>query len=118
MNCVNHPDKEASGTCTYCGQFFCKDCLVNVKGKMVCKNDVSRVLDEATTGASRATKMEADMEAIKNAGLRNQQSPIIINNNNNNNSVSSSAAASAAGGFSGGVYYRCIGYIFSWLVGG
>ena len=119
MNCVIHPDKEASGTCTYCGQFFCKDCLVNVKGRMVCKNDVSRVLDEATTGASRATKMEADMEAIKNAGLRNQQSPIIINNNNNNNnSVSSSAAASsAAGAFGGGAYYRRMHWLYFFLVG-
>ena len=110
MNCVNHPEKEASGTCTYCGQFFCKDCLVNVKGRMVCKDDVSRVLDEATTGATKATKMAADMEVLKNAAVKgNQQSPIIINNNNNNSASSSAAASAAAAGGSGGGsygYYR------------
>jgi hypothetical protein len=116
MNCVNHPDKEAFGHCTYCGRFFCKDCLVDVKGKMVCKDDVSKVLDEATTGATKETKMASDMEVLKNAAMRNQQSPIVINNNNNN-SASSSAAASAAAG--GGGYYRQrrMHWLYFFLVG-
>jgi hypothetical protein len=122
MNCVKHPDKEAAGTCTYCGQFFCKDCLVNVKGRMVCKDDVSRVLEEATTGVTQETKMASDMEVIKNASLRGQQSPIVINNNNNNNnSASSSAASSAAasgGGFGGGYYrYRRMHWLYFFLIG-
>ena len=29
--------------CTYCGKPFCKDCLVEVKGKMYCKNDLDKV---------------------------------------------------------------------------
>ena len=37
MNCTNHENVEASGMCTYCGKPFCKDCLVEVKGKMYCK---------------------------------------------------------------------------------
>ena len=36
MNCTNHENVEASGMCTYCGKPFCKDCLVEVKGKMYC----------------------------------------------------------------------------------
>ncbi len=36
MQCHNHPDKEAIGICTVCGEFFCKDCLVNDKGKNYC----------------------------------------------------------------------------------
>lgn len=47
MKCTNHPEIEAEGMCTYCGKPFCKDCLVEVKGKMYCKADLGNVLDEA-----------------------------------------------------------------------
>ena len=33
--------------CTYCGKPFCKDCLVEVKGKLYCKADLGNILDEA-----------------------------------------------------------------------
>ena len=46
MNCTNHENVEASGMCTYCGKPFCKDFLVEVKGKMYCKNDLDKVFDE------------------------------------------------------------------------
>ncbi len=47
MNCTNHPEVEAQGMCAYCGKPFCKDCLVEVKGRMYCKGDLGNVLDEA-----------------------------------------------------------------------
>lgn len=47
MNCTNHPEIEAQGMCAYCGKPFCKDCLVEVKGRMYCKDDLGNVLDEA-----------------------------------------------------------------------
>ena len=47
MNCTNHPEVEAQGMCAYCGKPFCKDCLVEVKGRMYCKADLGNVLDEA-----------------------------------------------------------------------
>lgn len=46
MNCVNHEQTEAAGMCTYCGRPFCKDCLVEVKGKLYCKGDLDKVFDE------------------------------------------------------------------------
>ncbi len=52
MNCTNHPEVEAQGMCAYCGKPFCKDCLVEVKGRMYCKNDLGNVLDEAKNTAS------------------------------------------------------------------
>ncbi len=52
MNCTNHPDREASGMCTYCGKPFCSECLVEVKGKMYCKADLANVLDEAKQSAN------------------------------------------------------------------
>ncbi len=47
MNCTNHPEKEAQGMCAYCGKPFCSECLVEVKGRMYCKADLEKVLDEA-----------------------------------------------------------------------
>ena len=47
MNCTNHPEREAEGMCAYCGKPFCKECLVEVKGRMYCKDDLGNVLDEA-----------------------------------------------------------------------
>lgn len=52
MNCTNHPEIEAQGMCTYCGKPFCKDCLIEVKGRMYCKNDIENVIDEARQSAN------------------------------------------------------------------
>jgi hypothetical protein len=37
--------------CTYCGKPFCADCLVEVRGKMVCKGDLNNVFDEAKSSS-------------------------------------------------------------------
>ncbi len=50
MNCTNHPETEAKGVCSYCGKPFCGECLVEVKGKLYCKEDLGNVLDEAKRG--------------------------------------------------------------------
>ncbi len=52
MNCTNHPEVEAQGMCAYCGKPFCKECLVEVKGRMYCKEDLGNVLDEAKQSAN------------------------------------------------------------------
>lgn len=73
MKCTNHPEIEAEGMCTYCGKPFCKECLVEVKGKMYCKSDLGNVLDEA-----KQTNNGQPTINITNANA---------NNNNNNNNV-------------------------------
>lgn len=47
MKCTNHPEREAEGMCVYCGKPFCKDCLIEVKGKFYCKDDIGNVIDDA-----------------------------------------------------------------------
>ena len=54
MKCTNHPDREADGMCTYCGKPFCKECLVEVKGRMYCKEDLGNVIDEAKQQSAQA----------------------------------------------------------------
>jgi len=64
VNCIKHPEKEVSGTCTYCGKFFCEDCLVDINGRNYCRDHV---------GA-----------AVKEQAVTVQQPNIIINNDNSN----------------------------------
>lgn len=47
MKCAKHTETEADGMCVYCGKPYCKDCLVEVDGKLYCKNDLTKVFNEA-----------------------------------------------------------------------
>ncbi len=81
MNCTNHPEREATGMCAYCGKPYCNECLVEVKGRMYCKKDLGNVFDEA-----------------KNSG--NNSHPT-INITNTNDSVNTNANVNAGMGFVG-----------------
>lgn len=80
MKCTNHPEREADGMCAYCGKPFCKDCLVEVKGRMYCKEDLGNVLDEAKQQAQSANSIPT------------------INITNSNDSVNSNANTNVNGG--------------------
>ena len=73
MKCTNHPEVEAQGMCAYCGKPFCKDCLVEVKGRMYCKNDLGNVLDEAKNSTS----------AQPTINITNSNESVNTNTNNN-----------------------------------
>ena len=75
MKCTNHPEREADGMCTYCGKPFCKDCLVEVKGRMYCKEDISNVLDEV--------KQQSQNSAIPTINITNSNDSINTNQNVN-----------------------------------
>ncbi|MEZ0390399.1 MAG: rhomboid family protein [Verrucomicrobium sp.] len=34
--CLNHPLREAAARCTSCGQPFCRECITDLEGRMVC----------------------------------------------------------------------------------
>ena len=72
MNCTNHPDVEAQGMCAYCGKPFCKECLVEVKGRMYCKEDLGNVLDEAKqTGGGTPTINITNSNQSSNTNVNN-----------------------------------------------
>ena len=52
MKCINHPDRDVAGACVYCGKLFCSECLIEVNGKMYCKNDIGNVINEAKEQAA------------------------------------------------------------------
>ncbi len=37
QKCTDHPDRDASGTCTYCGKPVCEECNVSLAGNCYCK---------------------------------------------------------------------------------
>jgi TM2 domain-containing membrane protein YozV len=59
MKCVNHPDKDIAGACVYCGKLFCSECLIEVNGKMFCKNDIGNVVKEAKEQAATSVAIPA-----------------------------------------------------------
>lgn len=77
MKCTNHPEVDAAGMCVYCGKPFCKDCLVEVKGKMYCKDDLGNVLDEAKNSGSASP--------VINITNSNESSNVNTNTNTNIN---------------------------------
>lgn len=34
--CLNHPLREAAARCTSCGNTFCRECITDLDGRMVC----------------------------------------------------------------------------------
>lgn len=51
MQCTNHPEREAAGTCAFCGKMFCQECLVDVNGRFFCKDHVSHAFDQSAQSA-------------------------------------------------------------------
>lgn len=47
-----HPGRTAEAACVYCGKFFCAECLVEVNGRMYCKGDVEKVINETRSSAT------------------------------------------------------------------
>jgi len=39
MRCFNHHDRDAFGTCKTCGKGLCLDCMKEVSGMIVCKDN-------------------------------------------------------------------------------
>lgn len=76
MKCTNHPEREAEGMCAYCGKPFCKECLVEVKGRMYCKGDLGNVLDEAK---------QQSASAVPTINITNTNDSVNTNANTNNN---------------------------------
>lgn len=86
MNCTTHAEKEAAGTCTYCGKPFCSDCLIEIDGKMVCKSDVNNVYQESKKTSSTPKYQYRPSPAYQ--AQPPSAPPIIINNKNvNKNTV-------------------------------
>jgi hypothetical protein len=48
MNCENHEDREAAGTCVGCGRPFCDECMMDVGKKKYCEDCAKEELKKKT----------------------------------------------------------------------
>ncbi|MCC5843346.1 MAG: rhomboid family protein [Verrucomicrobia bacterium] len=42
--CRNHADREAVARCPECGHTFCRECIVEHEGRMICKECLEKLL--------------------------------------------------------------------------
>lgn len=42
IHCFLHPEREAVAICLSCGQYFCRECVTEHQGKVLCKACLSR----------------------------------------------------------------------------
>lgn len=82
MNCSIHSEKPANGACMYCGKLYCSDCLIEVNGKMYCKADLSKILNEAKESA----KANAGPNVFMNSGGSSSSTSSHPNSNSSYNS--------------------------------
>lgn len=80
MQCSKYPERPATGTCAYCGKFFCEEYLVEVNGRNYCKDHIANVIAEAKTSAPQTQPM------------------VFMNAGGGGGATASSSAAAAVGG--------------------
>ena len=47
--CVRHPDREAAARCPVCGQPFCRECVVEHEGRLLCAGCLAQLHAPAAT---------------------------------------------------------------------
>jgi hypothetical protein len=46
LKCYYHPDREAVAVCSKCGKPLCKDCAIEYRGKIYCKDCMEKIKSE------------------------------------------------------------------------
>ena len=63
--CVRHPAREAAARCPGCGEFFCRECVVEHDGKLLCATCIARA---AAAGERRSQRRAAVRRTAATAG--------------------------------------------------
>lgn len=53
QRCLNHASREAVVRCPECRRFFCRECVTEYRGKMICATCVARITVDGEKAASR-----------------------------------------------------------------
>ncbi|WP_432405935.1 B-box zinc finger protein [Wukongibacter sp. M2B1] len=65
MNCNIHHEKEASFRCFECGDFICKECAVDMDGKIVCKGCLENHLSSTSSSQKKGNGGTIENNYIK-----------------------------------------------------
>jgi len=47
--CFHHPAREAAGRCPSCGRFFCRECITEHEGRLVCAMCLAKRIGSPST---------------------------------------------------------------------
>ena len=50
QRCIRHPEREAVARCPSCGRFFCRECVTEHEGRILCTACLSRTAEEREPG--------------------------------------------------------------------
>lgn len=107
MMCCKHPERMAAGACSYSGKFYCEEDLVELDGRMYAKDNMSRVLAEATEKAADKARQQSAAS----------HQPMVFMNAGGGGGGSSSSSSSSAAASSGNGHGAIVvhGGIRHWL---
>ena len=60
MKCFNHPEVDAAMNCAYSNKPYCKDCLVEIEGKMYGKENMNYVLKSLNNKSSNSSSNSSE----------------------------------------------------------
>ena len=52
QRCVRHPEREAAARCPACKRFFCRECVTEHEGRILCAACLSRQTEESEAASS------------------------------------------------------------------
>lgn len=67
--CYNHPEREASARCTACGRSYCRECVAEHGGRMLCGTCLRRDRPERTGGSHAWARRALGAVRLIGAGL-------------------------------------------------
>ncbi|MEY2881814.1 MAG: hypothetical protein RLZZ15_4194 [Verrucomicrobiota bacterium] len=65
--CVRHTTREAAARCPRCAEFFCRECVVEHDGKLLCAPCLAKTTGRSATRAARFAALRGGVRAA--AGL-------------------------------------------------
>jgi len=66
--CRNHPDREAAARCLGCGMFYCRECVTDHEGRMLCVSCLRKRPSVITGKARLLTGLAEKAAAVGAAG--------------------------------------------------
>ncbi len=69
MECYNHPDREATTTCSVCGKAICPECSMEIAGNVYCKDCVNEIVTKSIMEktVAEAPKATEEVETVAEA---------------------------------------------------
>ena len=76
MECYYHPDRDGTDSCAICGKSVCKECGLELGGKIYCKECLEKIIGlESQNKAAQPAQSEPVQEPVKTEPVRLNKQP-------------------------------------------